>query len=280
MPGHNKDKKYSFGWITQFSYKIKGTNEEIVVATTRLETMLGDVAVAVHPDDERYKHLIGKELEHPFIPDRHMIIVADPILVDMNFGTGAVKITPAHDHNDYACGLRNNLPQINIFNDNGSINENGGPYAGMMRFDARLKMEEDMKQLGIFKGKNKNPMKIGKCSKTGDLIEPLLKPQWYVRCKGMADMSIEAVKKGDLKIIPENFVQTWDQWLGNIQDWCVSRQLWWGHRIPAYLVQVQGLLDKPDEKDNEHWIVARSHEEAVAKACAKFGTTPDKVTLT
>lgn len=240
IPGHDKDKVYPFGWITDFSYKIKGTDEEIIVATTRLETMLGDVAVAVHPDDERYKHLIGKELEHPFIPDRHMVIVADPVLVDMNFGTGAVKITPAHDHNDYACGQRHNLPQINILNDNGTINEHGGQYAGMMRFDARLKMEEDMKQLGIFKGKRKNPMKIGRCSKTGDLIEPLLKPQWYVRCKGMADMSIDAVKKGDLKIIPENFVQTWDQWLGNIQDWCVSRQLWWGHRIPAYLVQIEG----------------------------------------
>jgi len=165
-------------------------------------------------------------------------------------------------------------------NDNGTINENGGEYSGMMRFDARLKMEEDMKQLGIFKGKRKNPMKIGRCSKTGDLIEPLLKPQWYVACKGMADMSIDAVKKGDLKIIPENFVQTWDQWLGNIQDWCVSRQLWWGHRIPAYLVQVEGKLDRPDNKDNEHWIVARSHEEAVQKACEKFETTPDKVTLT
>jgi len=189
---------------------VKDSDEEIIVATTRLETMLGDVAVAVHPEDKRYQHLIGKELVHPFIKDRHMVIVADSELVKMEFGTGAVKITPAHDHNDYACGLRHNLPQINILNDNGTINENGGEYAGMMRFDARLKMEEDMKTLGIFKGKNKNPMAIGRCAKTGDLIEPLLKPQWYIKCQGMADRSIDAVANGDLKILPENFVHTWN----------------------------------------------------------------------
>lgn len=280
VPGHDKDKKYPFGWITDFAYKLKDSDEEIIVATTRLETMLGDVAVAVHPDDPRYQHLIGKELVHPFIPERRIVIVADPVLVDMNFGTGAVKITPAHDHNDYACGQRHNLPQITILNEDGTINEHGGAYAGMKRFDARLKMEEDMKALGIYKGKRKNPMKIGRCSKTGDIIEPLLKPQWYVSCKEMADKSVAAVKNGDLKIIPEDFNRTWFQWLENIQDWCVSRQLWWGHRIPAYLAKVDGVIDEPDDKNNDHYIVARSEEEAVQKACEKWGVTADKVHLT
>ena len=138
VPGHDPNKKYEFGTLTEFAYKIKGTDKEIIVATTRLETMLGDVAVAVHPDDPRYKDLIGQELEHPFIADRHMKIIADAVLVDMNYGTGAVKITPAHDHNDYACGKRNGLGQINVFDEDGKINHNGGKYQGLMRFDARV----------------------------------------------------------------------------------------------------------------------------------------------
>jgi valyl-tRNA synthetase len=138
VPGHDPNKLYDFGYLTEFSYKVKGTDKEIVVATTRLETMLGDVAVAVHPEDPRYKDLIGKELEHPFIKDRKMVIVADSILVNMEFGTGAVKITPAHDHNDYACGNRHGLQQINVFDEEGKINHNGGPYQGMMRFDCRV----------------------------------------------------------------------------------------------------------------------------------------------
>lgn len=137
VPGHDPNGKYEFGTLTEFAYKIKGTDKEIVVATTRLETMLGDVAVAVHPDDPRYKDLIGMELEHPFIPERTMKIIADPVLVDMNYGTGAVKITPAHDHNDYACGKRNGLQMINVFDEDGKINHNGGKYQGLMRFDCR-----------------------------------------------------------------------------------------------------------------------------------------------
>lgn len=137
VPGHDPNGKYEFGTLTEFAYKIKGTDKEIVVATTRLETMLGDVAVAVHPDDPRYKDLIGMELEHPFIPERSMKIIGDPVLVDMNYGTGAVKITPAHDHNDYACGKRNGLQMINVFDEDGKINHNGGKYQGLMRFDCR-----------------------------------------------------------------------------------------------------------------------------------------------
>ena len=139
VPGHDPNKQYEFGTLTEFAYKVKNSDKKIVVATTRLETMLGDVAVAVHPEDLRYKDLIGKELEHPFCPDRKMFVIADPILVDMNFGTGAVKITPAHDPNDYQCGKRNKLEFINVLDEDGKINHQGGKlFSGMMRFDARI----------------------------------------------------------------------------------------------------------------------------------------------
>ena len=140
VPGHDPNKKYEFGALTHFTYKVKGSDETIEVATTRLETMLGDVAVAVHPDDPRYKHLHGKELEHPFVKDRKMVVITDNILVNMEFGTGAVKITPAHDPNDYQCGKRHNLEQINIFDDNGKINHHGAQFEGMARFDARVEV--------------------------------------------------------------------------------------------------------------------------------------------
>jgi len=148
VPGHDSNKTYEFGVMIKFDYKIKGSDKKITVATTRLETMLGDVAVAVHPDDERYKDLHGKELEHPFIKDRKMTIITDPVLVDMAVGTGAVKITPAHDPNDYESGRRHNLPEINIFDEEGKINNNGGEFAGMMRFDARVAVYEALDKLG------------------------------------------------------------------------------------------------------------------------------------
>ena len=148
MPGHDEKKWYTFGQLTEFSYKVKGTDKEIIVATTRLETMLGDVAVAVHPEDPRYKEFIGKELEHPFIKDRKMVIIADADLVDMNFGTGAVKITPAHDPNDFACGKRHGLPEITVIDQDGRINHNGGEFAGLMRYDARIAVFDKLKAMG------------------------------------------------------------------------------------------------------------------------------------
>ena len=186
--------------MTHFAYLIEDSTDEIVVATTRLETMLGDVAVAVHPEDIRYKHLIGKKLKHPFCQSREMKIIADAELVDMSFGTGAVKITPAHDPNDFAWGLKNNLQQINIFNDNGSINKEGAEFEGMMRFDARKAIEDRLSSLGLLRGKEKHSMRIGRWAKTGDIIEPLIKEQWYLNWKGMAEKAILAVKQGDIKI--------------------------------------------------------------------------------
>jgi valyl-tRNA synthetase len=242
VPNHTLKEKYEFGVITSFAYKlciddneggsekiIKNNNktennndtttilDEIVVATTRLETMLGDTAVAVHPDDPRYKHLHGKYLQHPFV-DRKIPIITDSTLVDMSFGTGAVKVTPAHDPNDYACGKRNQLDFVIIFNENGKIAEAGGAaFAGMMRYDARIAIEEKLKELGLFRGKEVNKMRLGLCSRSGDVIEPMLTPQWYVDCTSMAKRSIDAVKNGELKIMPEMHEATWYRWLENIR---------------------------------------------------------------
>ena len=209
VPGHDPNQKYEFGALTHFEYKIKGTDERIEVATTRLETMLGDVAVAVHPDDPRYKKFHGKELEHPFIKDRKMKVITDPVLVNMDFGTGAVKITPAHDPNDYQCGKRHDLEQISVFDEDGKINNNGGQFLGLARFDARNAVKEALAGLGLLKGTIPNPMRIGRCSKSGDIIEPLLKPQWYVNCSDMAARSVAAVKNKELTIIPDTHEKTW-----------------------------------------------------------------------
>ena len=207
VPNHKEKATYEFGMITSFAYKVYNpenskSEEEIVVATTRLETMLGDTAVAVHPDDPRYTHLHGKFLVHPFV-DRKIPIITDSTLVDMTFGTGAVKVTPAHDPNDYACGKRNNLEFIIMLSEDGKVNNNGGKYAGMMRYDARIAMEKELEELGFFRGKEVNKMRLGLCSRSGDIIEPMLTPQWYVDCNNMAKRATEAVRKGDLKIVPE-----------------------------------------------------------------------------
>jgi len=280
VPGHDQNKEYTFGTLTEFSYKIKGTDKELIVATTRLETMLGDVAVAVHPDDPRYKDYIGMELEHPFCPDRKMTVIADPVLVLMEFGTGAVKVTPAHDHNDYKCGKRNNLEFITVFDESGKINHVGGKlFSGMMRFDAREAIYQELDKRGLIKGIKPNPMRLGRCSKSNDIIEPLMKPQWYVNCKNMAERSCEAVRKKELRIIPEQHERTWFDWLENIQDWCISRQLWWGHRIPAYLVTIPGVIDHPDFAKNDHYVCGRTEDEARENASKKFNVPKDQIQL-
>ncbi len=280
VPGHDPVKKYEFGMITSFAYKIEGSEEELVVATTRLETMLGDTAVAVHPDDPRYKHLHGKMLIHPFV-DRKIPIITDGVLVDMNFGTGAVKITPAHDPNDYNCGKRHNLDFIVVVSEDGTIGSNGGKYAGMMRYDVRQQMEKDLEELGLYRGKAVNKMRIGICSRSGDIIEPMLTPQWYVNCKSMATRATDAVRNGDLKIVPAMHEDTWYYWLDNIRDWCVSRQLWWGHRIPAYFARIEGenTLDKNEPSNGQRWIVARTEAEALKKASEKFNVPESNIKL-
>mmetsp|Transcript_63371 Transcript_63371/g.136300 ORF Transcript_63371/g.136300 Transcript_63371/m.136300 type:complete len:1062 (+) Transcript_63371:169-3354(+) len=261
IPGF--DGKAEVGVLCEFKYKLKGSEDSLIVATTRLETMLGDTAVAVHPDDDRYKAFVGKALEHPFFADRKMVVIADS-MVDREFGTGCVKITPAHDPNDFKAGQRHGLEQINIFNEDGHINNIGGPFAGQHRFKARQTVEEALKEKGLWVGKKSHAMRLGLCSRSKDIIEPYLKPQWWMNCQDLAAKSVKALREGDLKIKPEMHHQTWYHWLENIQEWCISRQLWWGHRIPAYKV-----VKPPQEK--EMWFVGTSAAEATKKAEAKLG---------
>lgn len=270
VPGHKEE--VEFGVLTKFAYRVDGTDEELVVATTRLETMLGDTAVAVHPDDQRYKHLIGKELSHPFVR-RKLPVIADGVLVDMSFGTGVVKITPAHDPNDFACGRRNNLPEVTIFDKNGDVNSNGGDrFKGMKRYVARKEVERALEELGLLRGKEPNPMSLPVCSRSGDIVEPMLLPQWWMDCKELAKRSVDAVRNGELEIVPPQFKDTWYRWLDNIRDWCISRQLWWGHRIPAYEASCA-------DKGGSIWVVGRTEEEARERAAKKLGADSETISL-
>uniref|UniRef100_A0A2P2KHN1 Valine--tRNA ligase, mitochondrial n=2 Tax=Rhizophora mucronata TaxID=61149 RepID=A0A2P2KHN1_RHIMU len=271
VPGY--EKPVEFGVITSFSYPLEGELGEIVVATTRVETMLGDTAIAIHPHDQRYRHLHGKSAVHPF-NGRKLRIICDSILVDPNFGTGAVKITPAHDPNDFEVGKRHKLEFINIFTDDGKINSNGGPeFTGMPRFKAREAVTEALKKKGLFRGAKNNEMRLGLCSRSNDVVEPMVKPQWYVDCKSMGKQALDAATTGEnprLEFIPKQYLSEWKRWLENIRDWCVSRQLWWGHRIPAWYVTLEDDELKELGAYNDHWVVGRDEEEALAEASLKF----------
>ena len=261
VPGY--ERKVEFGVITHFKYPIEGSEATIEVATTRPETMLGDTGIAVHPNDERYQHLIGKKARHPFIENRVMPIVADTY-VDKDFGTGAVKITPAHDPNDFQLGSRHNLEFINILNDNGTMNENTGSFAGRRRFDVRYEIITRLEEEGLFVEKKNNPMRVPLCSRSKDVIEPLMKPQWWMRMRELADAATQVVQEGDIKIRPEMQEKTYCNWLRDINDWCLSRQLWWGHQVPAYMVKLE------NETSNEFWVVGRTQGEARHKAEQRF----------
>ncbi|ODQ64937.1 hypothetical protein NADFUDRAFT_83077 [Nadsonia fulvescens var. elongata DSM 6958] len=269
VPGY--DEPIQFGVITSVAYPIEGSDETLIVATTRPETLFGDTAIAIHPKDPRYTHLHGKFVTHPLL-NRRMPIVLDDEAVDMEFGTGAVKITPAHDLNDYNTGKRHNLEFINILNDNGTLNENCGEYEGLKRFEARSVVIEKLKELNLYIGQEANPMSVPVCEKSGDVIEPLLKPQWWVSQKDQAIAALKAVKDGEINIHPKSSEQEFNHWLGNIQDWCISRQLWWGHRCPVYFVNIEGQ-DNEDKSDESRWIAGRTEEEAQQKAVAKFPNT-------
>ena len=266
----NYEKPVTFGVLYYVSYEVvdSSTNEKIVVATSRPETIFGDVAIAVHPDDERYKHLHGCFVKHPFL-DRKLPIVLDKLSVDMEFGTGAVKITPAHDENDYLVGRRNKLPIINILSDDGCLNENAGPdWKGIPRFEARSLVIEKLKEKQLFVKEQEYSTSIPLCSRSGDIIEPLLKSQWWVSQSEMAKDAIERVRNKEIKIQPTTAESDYFKWLENIKDWCISRQLWWGHRCPVYFINLEN--GESDKNQSKYWVAATNIGEAKIKAMKKF----------
>ena len=221
------------GELYEFGYPLADGSGEVVVATTRPETMLGDTAVAVHPDDPRHQAKIGKMVRHPLV-QREFPIIADAILVDPKFGTGAVKVTPAHDPNDFETGQRHKLPMISIFDEAGIVNAEGGTFAGLDRFAARKAVKAKLKELGLERGSKPHVHAVGHCERCETIVEPMLSTQWFVKMEPLAKPAIEAVEQGKTKFVPDTWSKTFFHWMHNIRDWCISRQLWWGHRIPAW----------------------------------------------
>ena len=228
------------GHFWHIRYPIKDSDEYVVVATTRPETMLGDTAVAVHPDDERYSHLVGKTVILPLM-NREIPVIADTY-VDMEFGTGVVKITPAHDPNDFEVGLRHDLPVIDIMNDDATMNSNAGIYEGLDRYQARKKVVEDLEKHGLLEKVEPHSHNVGTCYRCNTVIEPKVSLQWFVKMKPLSIPAIDIVKSGAVKFVPERFAKIYYNWMENVQDWCISRQLWWGHRIPAWYCQDCGHM--------------------------------------
>jgi valyl-tRNA synthetase len=243
------EEENSFLW--HIRYPMEGGGE-VVVATTRPETMLGDTAVAVNPDDPRYTSYIGKNAILPIL-DRKIKIIPDPV-VDLEFGTGAVKVTPAHDLNDYEMGLRHNLEVIVIMDESGIMTDKAGPYKGMERFECRKELEKDLEEKGYLIERTPYKVPVGKCYRCKTVIEPYLSKQWFVRAKPLAEKAVEAVSTGRTRIIPAQWEKTYYEWMNNIRDWCISRQIWWGHRIPAWFCddcgEVMVSMDNPDKCSN------------------------------
>ncbi|RUS79192.1 hypothetical protein EGW08_013050, partial [Elysia chlorotica] len=232
VPGMKE--KVEFGLLSSFAYPVKDSDETIIVSTTRLETMLADTAVAVHPNDPRYAHLVGQLVIHPLDKGRLLPIIADDF-VDMSFGTaGAVKITPGHDHTDYEVGRRHDLPVIDMLADDGLLLPHLPLVGGLHRFEARTKVREALCLLGFYHGEKPHTTLLPMCSRSGDVVEPRLKSQWFLDCQNMARAASQAVECGKLKLVPEYNAKIWHEWLNNARDWCLSRQLWWGHRVPVY----------------------------------------------
>jgi valyl-tRNA synthetase len=220
------------GKLWEIRYPVVGTNEFITVATTRPETMLGDTAIAVNAKDERYTHLHGKHVLLPLMK-REIPIITDE-LAQPEFGTGAVKVTPAHDPNDFEAGKRHNLPQIDVMDEHAHMNANAGAYAGLDRYEARKRVLADLQEQGFLVGEKDYALALGKCDRCGTVVEPRLSEQWFIKIQPLARKAIEAVESGEITIVPENYKQIYLNWMNNIHDWCISRQLWWGHRIPAW----------------------------------------------
>jgi len=245
------------GKLYYFKYRIKDSDDFIPVATTRPETILGDTAVAVHPEDERFQKFIGKTALVPIL-EREIPVIADEY-VDREFGTGALKITPGHDINDYAIGERHGLEIISILNKDATLNEHAGPYAGQDRFECRKNLWSDMQDAGLVIKEQDYTLKVPRSQRGGEIIEPMISTQWFVKIDTMAESALKAVKEGHIQIVPEFFTKVYYNWMENIEDWCISRQLWWGHRIPVWY--------GPDGT----MFCERSEEEALAKAEQHYG---------
>ena len=254
------------GFLWHIKYQVADSEEILIVATTRPETMLGDSAVAVHPEDERYQHLVGKFIKLP-LSDRKIPIIADDY-VDMEFGTGCVKITPAHDFNDYEIGQRHKLKVINVLTDNASINLNAPTkYQGLDRFEARKAIVNDLEKQNLIEKIDPHTLMVPRGDRTNSIIEPYMTDQWFVKVKPLAEPAIDAVKNGSIRFVPENWEKTYFNWMENIEDWCISRQIWWGHRIPAWY----------DKEGN--YYVADSIEEAQEQAGKNVELTQDEDVL-
>ncbi|XP_072287677.1 valine--tRNA ligase, mitochondrial [Pyxicephalus adspersus] len=274
VPGY--EKKVPFGLLYSFAYPTEGGDDEITVATTRPETMLGDTAVAVHSDDKRYQKFHGKNLLHPFTG--RSIPVVTHNLVNPEFGTGAVKVTPAHSLIDFEMAKDLELPSVSVIGEDGTMTPASGDWVqGVRRFDAREKIVAALKEKGLYRGDREHSMVLPICSRSGDVIEQLLKNQWFLNCEKMAQRALRAVDSGLLKISPPYHQKNWRNWLSNISDWCVSRQLWWGHQIPAYLV-THPEMQITDENEG-FWVAAHSEEEARKKAAIALGKAEKELSV-
>eukprot|EP01104_Vermistella_antarctica_P000821 TRINITY_DN1092_c0_g2_i1.p1 TRINITY_DN1092_c0_g2~~TRINITY_DN1092_c0_g2_i1.p1 ORF type:complete len:1082 (+),score=218.17 TRINITY_DN1092_c0_g2_i1:301-3546(+) len=245
-----------FGILHDFAYTLENGGGELIVSTTRPETIFGDTAVAVHPEDPRYRHMIGQTVVQP-ITGRRIKVVGDAILVDRELGSGAVKITPMHDQDDYSCGKRNHLEEITVIDDGGKMCNVPSAFEGVDRLDARAMVVSALEEAGAYRGRHAHEMRVLRCSRSGDIIEPRFLSQWFVHCAPLCEKAMDLVRQDDLGIVPAKYKDEWYRWLEVGQDWCVSRQLWWGHRIPAYRV-----VPTQESSHSSKWVVARSLAEA------------------
>ncbi|KAL2321221.1 hypothetical protein Fmac_030190 [Flemingia macrophylla] len=250
------------GYLYYIKYRVAGRSEFLTVATTRPETLFGDVALAIHPKDDRYSKFIGMMAIVPQTFGRHVPIIADKH-VDREFGTGVLKISPGHDHNDYLLARKLGLPILNVMNKDGTLNDVTGLYSGLDRFEARKKLWAELEETGLAVKKEPHTLRVPRSQRGGEVIEPLVSKQWFVSMEPLAEKALQAVEKGELTIIPERFEKIYNHWLSNIKDWCISRQLWWGHRIPVWYIS--------GEDNEEDYIVARNAKEALEKARKKYG---------
>jgi len=270
VPGYHLP--VEFGVMTDIAYKVVDSEEEIVVSTTRPETMLGDTAVAVHPEDERYLRFHGAKLWHPFRQEEIPVVLDK--FVEPSLGTGAVKITPAHDQNDFELGERHGLDSFTMLDEKGFVPEYCGEFAGMHRFKARRAVIEQLKILDLYRGDKDHEMQVPVCGRTGDVIEPLVKPQWFLKTQQIAEMAARAVREGDLKLSPDMHKPVWENWLvgEKSRDWCISRQLWWGHQVPAWSCTTT-------KSQEPVWVAAEDETTARSLAKEKLGCPPEEVLL-